>query len=132
MHFRIISMEISGKVIELLDEQRGNGRNGEWRKQDFILETTDQYPKKVCISMWGDKIDQFGINTGDDITAGINVESREYNGRWYTDVKAWKVDKAGANAAPNQGGSPVPPPAPMDMPNNGVSAGSDDNEDLPF
>lgn len=122
-------MEISGKVVELLEEKRGSGRNGEWRKLDFILETQDQYPKKVCISVWGDKIDQYSLNVGDQINAGINIESREFNGRWYTDVRAWKVDKTGAGAA--QGESQIPTP-PMEAPAAGAPQDDNDPNDLPF
>ncbi|MFN3802246.1 DUF3127 domain-containing protein [Belliella pelovolcani] len=95
-------MEISGKIVQVLAEQNGNGRNGTWRKRDYILETGGNYPKKVALTVRGDKIDQFNMNVGDDVTAGIEIESREYNGRWYTDVKAWKVDKQGTTAAPAQ------------------------------
>jgi len=94
-------MEISGKIIQALEEQSGNGRNGTWRKRDYILETGGQYPKKVCLTVWGDKIDQFNIQQDQDLTASIEVESREFNGRWYTDVKIWRVNSAGAtNATP--------------------------------
>lgn len=86
-------MEINGKIVQVLNEQSGTGRNGVWRKREYILETKGQYPKKVCLTVWGDKIDQFGMQVGDEVTAGIEIESREYNGKWYTDVKAWKVDK---------------------------------------
>lgn len=86
-------MEISGTIIKILPLQSGSGKNGEWRKQDFIIETGSQYPKKVCITMWGDKIDQFALGEGQQITASIEVESREFNGRWYTDVKAWRIQK---------------------------------------
>ena len=89
-------MELSGKVIQKLPEVGGNSKSGNaWRKQEFILETGGQYPKKVCVSLWGDKIDQFSINAGENVTLSIDVESREYNGRWYTEVKAFKVDKNG-------------------------------------
>ncbi len=100
-------MEISGKIIQALPEQSGNGRNGVWKKKDYILETEGNYPKKVCLTVWGDKIDQFNMQEGDQVNAGIEIESREYNGKWYTDVKAWKVDKAqGGNASnPNQPGA---------------------------
>ncbi|MCA4897533.1 MAG: DUF3127 domain-containing protein [Bacteroidota bacterium] len=92
-------MEISGKVIGLLPMQTGQGKNGTWKKQEFILETPGQYPKKVCVSLWGDKVDEFRVNAGDSLTASINIESREYNGRWYTEVRAWKISKqAGGNA----------------------------------
>ena len=92
-------MEINGKIVQVLDEQSGNGRNGVWRKRDYILETGGQYPKKICLTVWGDKIDQFGMQMGDDVNVGVEIESREYNGRWYTDVKAWKVNKVGSTGS---------------------------------
>ncbi|MDN3669051.1 DUF3127 domain-containing protein [Echinicola jeungdonensis] len=101
-------MEISGKIIQALQEVSGNGRNGVWRKRDYILETNGQYPKKVCLTVWGDKIDQFGMQEGDEVTAGVEVESREFNGRWYTDVKVWRVDKKGDNPAGNSGSAQAP------------------------
>ena len=91
-------MEISGKIIELLPLKSGQSSNGEWRKQEYILETEAQYPKKVCFMAWGDKIDQFNIKQGEPLTVSIDLESREYNGRWYTDVKAWKVSRDGVRA----------------------------------
>lgn len=91
-------MEISGKIIQILQEVNGMGKNGQWRKQEFILETQATYPKKVCITVWGDNIDSFGIKSGDEVTASIDIESREYNGRWYTDVKAWKMEKGAGSA----------------------------------
>ena len=90
-------MEISGKIIELLEAKSGQSANGEWRKQEYVLETEAQYPKKVCFMAWGDKIDQFDIKKGEQLTVSIDLESREYNGRWYTDVKAWKVSRGGAD-----------------------------------
>src|SRR5690606_10861120 len=102
-------MEISGKIIQVLDEQTGNGRNGVWRKRDYVLETKSQYPKRVCVTVWGDKIDQFGMQPGDEVNMGIEIESREYNGRWYTDVKAWKVDKLSADTSSGSHGVPNVP-----------------------
>lgn len=94
-------MELSGKVIQQLPEVGGNSRNGNaWRKQEFVLETPGQYPKKVCVALWGDKIEQFGLKVGEDVTLGVDVESREYNGRWYTEVKAYKVNRGGNSNAP--------------------------------
>ena len=88
-------LEISGKIIELLEVKSGQSANGEWRKQEYVLETEAQYPKKVCFMAWGDKIDQFDIKKDEQLTVSIDLESREYNGRWYTDVKAWKVSRGG-------------------------------------
>lgn len=91
-------MEINGKIIQLLPEKSGESANGPWRKQEYILETDGQYPKKVCFMAWSDKIDEFAIKEGENLTVTIDLESREYNERWYTDVKAWKVARAGADA----------------------------------
>lgn len=92
------NMEIKGKIIEVLPEKSGQSENGEWRKQEYVLETDAQYPKKVCFMAWGDKVNQFNIKKDENVEVSIDVESREYNGRWYTDVKAWKVSRIGADA----------------------------------
>ena len=88
-----VTMEINGKITELLTEKTGQSANGPWRKQEYILETDEQYPKKICFMVWGDKIDQFNIKKGENLIVSVDLESREYNGRWYTDVKAWKVSR---------------------------------------
>lgn len=122
-------MELQGKIIQLLDLQSGQGKNGTWRKQDYILETQGQYPKKVCFNLWGDKIDQFSVAVGDEVTVSFDIESREYNGRWYTDVRAWKIEKA---VAGNVGD--VPPPMPGEAPSFPENSGESlpGEEDLPF
>ena len=83
-----MDLKLQGKVIQLLDEQGGQGKNGPWRKREFILEIPGKYPKNVCIAQWGDNIDQQPVTVGADVTASIDINSREYNGRWYTEVKA--------------------------------------------
>ena len=90
-------MEINGKIIELLSEQSGESANGVWRKQQYILETDSQYHKKICFMVWSDKIDELAIKQGENLTVSIDIESREYNGRWYTDVKAWQVTRVDAS-----------------------------------
>lgn len=119
-------MEISGTVIDVLPVVSGEGRNGVWRKQEFIIETPSQYPKKVCISIWGDRIDQAAMQKGETVTASIDLESREYNGRWYTEARAWKVEKSGATQGGSQASdsSTAPPLAPP------LTNGDDD--ELPF
>ncbi len=93
-------MEVKGRIIQLLPLQTGTGKKGQWKKQEFILETQAQYPKKICFSVWGDKVDQYKLSEGDVVTAAIDIESREYNGRWYTEVRAWKIDKSGQQSPP--------------------------------
>jgi hypothetical protein len=90
-------MEINGRIIELLPEKSGQSAKGPWRKQEYVLETEGQYPKKICFMVWSDKIDEFAIKEGENLVVSIDIESREYNGRWYTDVKAWQVARAGAD-----------------------------------
>ena len=85
-------MQLTAKLIQLLPLQTGTGKNGEWKKQDIIVETDGQYPKKVCISIWGDKINEQQLVVGNSLTIDFDIESREFSGRWYTDLKAWKVD----------------------------------------
>ncbi|MGL4411074.1 MAG: DUF3127 domain-containing protein [Bacteroidales bacterium] len=127
-------MEIRGRIINLLPLQSGQGKNGEWRKQDYILETLDQYPKKICFNLWGDKISQYPVAIGDEVIVHFDVESREFNGRWYTDVKGWKIESVDAQqyAAPQQQpqqyvgatAQPVAPAPPVDF--------SSQEDDLPF
>ena len=104
-----MALEITGTLWKVQAEQTGAGKNGNWVKQDFIIETEDQFPKKVCITAWGEKADELKkLKLGERLKVAFNVESREYNERWYTDIKAWKIDRMGAGAASNDG-----PPAPF-------------------
>ncbi|MCK9480291.1 MAG: DUF3127 domain-containing protein [Bacteroidia bacterium] len=95
-------MELTGKIIKILPMQTGTGKNGEWRKQEFVIEIPGTYPKKVALSAWNEKAqDVQSIGLGQEIKAQIDIESREYNERWYTDIRAWKIDRAsGQNVAP--------------------------------
>ena len=87
-----MELKITGFVKELMDEQSGQSSHGDWRKREFILTTEGDYPKQICMVQWGDNIDKVTIGVGEKITASIDISSREYNDRWYTDVKAWKVE----------------------------------------
>lgn len=120
-----MSNEITGKVIKILPEQTGQGQFGKWVKQEFVIETTDKYPKKVCFTTWGDKTDDLKkIFPGDTVTVSFNPESREYNERWYTDLKAWKIQKEGAEQSAEM--NDAPPFSENDIPPE------DEPEDLPF
>ena len=120
-------MEISGKIIAVLPIATGQGKNGTWRSQDYVLETADQYPKKVCFNLFGDKIDQFPIAIDEVVNVSFDIESKEYNGRWFTNIRAWKVDKNGASNAPVPvSGSPV---TAFDA---SAPAGADEGTGLPF
>jgi hypothetical protein len=100
-----MAMDVSGTVVALLPLQTGQGKNGVWKKQEFIIETPGQYPKKVCLSLWGEKADENKVSIGDKITASVNLESREYNSRWYTEARVWKIARQTGGADRE-----VPPP----------------------
>ena len=118
---------IEGKLIQVLAAQEGQSTRGAWKKQDFIIETAEQYPKKVCISCWNETtqdLSKFQMN--DSLKVSINIESREYNSKWYTDVKAWRIEKINAENGTNT----AEIPASDDI--AGISFSSDDSDDLPF
>jgi hypothetical protein len=115
-------MQLTAKLIEVLAIQTGQGKNGEWRKQDIIVETEGQYPKKICISLWGDKISATNLQIGNYYKYDIDIESREYSGRWYTDVKTWRIELLHSE---NQNYEAPKPPTPLDME-------SEDDSGLPF
>jgi len=90
-------MQLIAKLTQILPLQTGTGKNGEWKKQDIIVETEGQYPKKICVSIWGQKINPDDLIVGNSLIIDFEVESREFNGRWYTDIRAWKVEPASKN-----------------------------------
>lgn len=124
-------MEIKGKVILAFPEQSGVSKSGNsWKKREYVLETFDNYPKKIHFDLFGERADQYPINVGENITLSFDIESREYNGRWYTSIRGWKVDKdngaiAADPAAPAANGIPAPPMPEFTMPSNS-------DEDIPF
>ncbi|MDP4262732.1 MAG: DUF3127 domain-containing protein [Bacteroidota bacterium] len=89
-------MQLIAKLVQVLPLQTGTGKNGQWKKQDIIVETDGTYPKKICVSIWGDKINESVLKIGNSLKIDFDVESREFNGRWYTDVKARKVESTGS------------------------------------
>ena len=100
---------VSGKIIAILAPQSGESKNNPgttWKRQEFVLETQDMYPRKVCFNIWGeDRIKQADIQMDDIVTIEFEINSREYNGKWYTNIEARNISKENATAAP------VAPPA---------------------
>ena len=91
-------MEISGKIIAILPAQSGTSAKGSWKKQEFVVEIPGQFPKKICFINWNDKVilDNL-LNT--DVKVLFDVESRENQGRWYTEAKVWRLETQGAAPA---------------------------------
>lgn len=115
------NLSIEGEVKEILTPESGTSKAGkDWNKQEFVIETNDQYPKPVCFTCFGDKTDLISnIKVGDSVEVGFNVESREYNGRYFHNINAWKVVKI-ENSQQEQ---PTPPE---------ISQPEGADDDLPF
>jgi hypothetical protein len=134
-------MTITGKIVNILALQTGTSKAGnEWRKQDVVIQTDESFPKTVCLSMWGNAIDS-ALSVGESISAEITIESREFNGKWYTDVRARRIERTG-DAAPVQNpaasATPPPPPVPPLPPADEIDDldrifnDNNDNGDVPF
>lgn len=97
-----MSMQVKGTLIQILKQESGVSKAGkEWKKQDFVIETNEQFPKKVCFTLFGDKISLInGITEGSEIEVYFSLESRDFNGKWYHNINAWKVESAEASNAP--------------------------------
>jgi len=120
-----MSLEITGKLIQILPEQSGEGRNGPWNKISFVIETQDQYPKKICFDAWKERVDTVkSLKVGDTIRVGFDIESREFNGKWYTNAKSWKIETVTAGGAASD--EPMPPVEDIEIPPE------QDGDDLPF
>jgi len=107
-------MEIQGEIKEILEVQTGSGANGEWKKGGFVLETKDKFPKAVAIDLWGKSLEGFTFTVGDNVNAFVNIESREYNGKWFTNVGAWKIEGVGDSS--NEEYTGITPEVPEDDP----------------
>ena len=109
-----------------------------WKKREYVLETQETYPKKVHFDFFGERADQFPLNVGDVIKLSFDIESREFNGRWYTSIRGWKSEPAAAGMPADMqpaGAFPTPmaasaaPAAPSPFPGVSEPAATDD---LPF
>lgn len=103
-------MEIEGRLIQKLGIQSGKSARGDWAKQEFVIEFQEgNFPSKACFSVWGaDKVkDLEKYQPDDQIKVAFNVSSREFNGKWYTDLRAWRISPAGAQAPASGYGAPA-------------------------
>jgi hypothetical protein len=122
-----MALELIGKIIKKLSVQSGTSARGDWSKQEFIIETQENFPKKICMNVWGpEKVEELSkFKDGENVKVSVNIESREFNNRWYTDVRAWKIDRFDDGSNSSQPADSVS--TPVDFPSG--DAGEDD---LPF
>lgn len=130
-------MEIQGKVIAVLPERSGVSARGEWKSQSYVIETQEQYPKKMAFDVFGaDRIASFYIQLGEVINVSFDIDAHEYQGRYFNQIRAWNVTKvsqqstAQASAGVSQPSAPYNPPAQPQQPQS--AAPSSDPDDLPF
>ncbi len=94
--------EIIGRLFKFAGEKTGQGQNGPWINLTVVFETTtDRFPKKVALQFWGDRATEIkNFQPGDELRVSFDIESREYQDKWYTDARVWKVERIGATTAP--------------------------------
>ncbi|MCD8309857.1 MAG: DUF3127 domain-containing protein [Prevotellaceae bacterium] len=123
-------MEFKGKIIAILPPRGGISKSGnEWKSQEYVIEDHGQYPRKMCFDVFGsDKIAQFNIQMGEELTVSFDIDARQWQDRWFNSIRAWKVERVTAEttAAPVPG-APVPPPAAAP-----AFLAEDPKDDLPF
>ena len=144
-------MEITGNIIAVLPAQSGvSQRTGNaWMRQEYVIEVPGMYPKRMCFGLFGeDRIKQFALRQGEQrVTVQFDIDAHEHEGRWYNEIRAWNVIRAGQQPAPQpaggavagagaqpglSGGSQPFPPAPAAGAAGIAAPGSTAGDDLPF
>ncbi len=136
-------MELQGKIILALPERTGTSARGDWKVQEFVLETLDaQYPRKMVFSVFGEeRLQRFNIQVGQDVNVSFDIDAREYNGKWFNSIRAFDVRPVVPNVqAPTDNppfvtpapANPIPPATPTSFTSPQPAAESDDAGDLPF
>ncbi len=128
-------MEFTGKIIAILQPKGGVSRStgNEWKVQEYVIENHDQYPRKMCFEVFGaDKIAQFNIQMGEELTVSFDIDARQWQDRWFNSIRAWKVERV---AVPGAMGV-VPPAAEASVPSSSLPpvdfSATDEKDDLPF
>lgn len=115
-------MDLTGKIIAVLEPRGGvsNRTGNSWKSQDFVIEVPGQYPKRCVFTVFGeDRLNQFNIQMGEELTVSFDIDAHEYNGRWFNDIRAYSVVRG--SAVP-QAGAPVASPFPPQQPMGGTEA----------
>ena len=137
-------MEIQGKVIAVLEARSGVSARGEWKSQDYVIETHDAYPRKMVFGVFGaDRISRFNIQLGQEVNVSFDIDAHEYNGRWFNNIRAFdvrQVDPAAVGMQPGVvpgaafGPAPAQPTAPLQPAAQPAAPAAEQSseDDLPF
>lgn len=131
-------MELSGRIIAVLPERSGTSARGEWKAQSFVIETHDQYPRKMVFDVFGaERLQRFNIKANNEVTVFFDIDAHEYQGRWFNDIRAFDVRQLDAAAAQAAGQAAAAAPqttqaAPAPFPPAQPDAAGESTDDLPF
>lgn len=129
-----MSLTITGRISSVLPEEKGTSKAGkEWRKQAFVVDTGDQYNPYVAFSLFGDdKIRMLAdFKEGEQVEVSFNLSSREYGGKWYHNIDAWRIQHAGSSS--QAAGVPqATEPQHVSSPADDTFSNNDEEDDLPF
>lgn len=131
-------MEITGKITYVLPERSGTSARGEWKAQSFVVETKDQYPRKMVFDVFGaERLQRFNIKSGDEVTVFFDIDAHEYQGRWFNNIRAYDVAHLDAAAAQAAGQAAAADPqttqaTPAPFPPAQPDAAGESTDDLPF
>lgn len=121
-------MDFEGLVYKVLPAVKGQSARGEWTKQEVVFELPGDFNRKLCVGFWGDKaLEAASLKAGEMVEVSINLESREYNGRWYTEARAWKLARKAPEAPAAAPVADMPP-----MPTEEPSYSGMPIDDMPF
>lgn len=125
-------LNVTGRVLQILPLQQGTSKAGKpWKSQMFVLDTGGQYPKKIPIKLFGDSVDKFPLQVGQEVTASLDLDGREWEGKWFAEIKAWNIVYAGAQSAQTATAqTATPQPAPTAQPT--TPATPQESSELPF
>ena len=125
-------INVTGRVLQILPLQQGTSKAGKpWKSQMFVLETGGQYSRKVPIKLFGDSVDKFPLQIGQEVTASLDLDGREWEGKWFSEIKAWNIVYAGAQPAPAPTATPQPTPTAQQA-TSATPATPQESSDLPF
>lgn len=131
-------MEITGKIIDVLPERSGTSARGEWKVQSFVVETQEQYSRKMVFDVFGaERLQRFNITGGNMVTVSFDIDAHEYQGRWFNNIRAYDVRHVDAAAAQAAGQTAAADPqttqaAPAPFPPAQPDAAGESTDDLPF
>jgi len=129
-------MEITGKIIVALPERSGVTSRGEWKSQEFVIETFDTYPKKCVFQVFGEeKLSSFDIKLNETLKVSFNIDAHEYNGRYFNSLMAYNVERITSSTQAFDTGTIAAPSSKKETLSaavNSVATDSDNEDDLPF